>query len=80
MAPPPFGTPRGIIWMEIWRTLHARRILLAPDAIRRLHGGFSPGEPRTPALRSGAEVSTDWTATALENATKECCSQGNFVF
>ena len=29
--------------METWRTLHTRRILHAPGAIR-VHGGFSPSD------------------------------------
>ena len=36
---PHFGTPRSIIWMGTWRTLHTRRILHAPDA-NSVHGGF----------------------------------------
>ena len=28
-----FGTPRGMIWMGIWRTLHPQRILHEPGAI-----------------------------------------------
>ena len=53
---PRFGTPRGIIRMGIGRTLHRRRILRASGAIS-VHGGVSPGEPRTQALRFGAEGS-----------------------
>ena len=41
---PRFGTPRGIIWMGTWRSLHPRQTLLAPGAIS-VYGGFSPGEP-----------------------------------
>ena len=40
---PRFDTPRGIIWMGTWRTLHPRRILYAPGAINE-HGGVSPNE------------------------------------
>ena len=61
---PRFGTPRGVIWMGTWRTLHPRRILHAPGAIS-VHRGVSPGKPRTRVLRFGAEWSTEWTNTAL---------------
>ena len=61
---PRFGTPRSTICMETWRTLHLRRILDALGAIS-VHGDFSPGEPRTRALRSGAEDSIDWETAAL---------------
>ena len=50
--------------MGIWRTLQPRRILHAPGAIS-VHGGVSPGKPRTRALQSGAEDSTDWAPAAL---------------
>ena len=50
--------------MGTWSTLHARRILHAPGAIS-VHGGFSPGEPRALALRSGVEYFTDWATAAL---------------
>ena len=36
---PRFDTPRDIIWMGTWRTLHPRRILHAPGAIS-VHGSF----------------------------------------
>ena len=55
---PRIGTLRGIICMGTWRTLHPRRILHALDAISA-HGGFLPGEPRTWALWSEAENSTE---------------------
>ena len=55
---PRFGTPRGIIWIGTWRTLHPRQILNAPGAIS-VHGGVSLDEPRTRALRSGAECLSD---------------------
>ena len=32
--------------METWRALHPRQILDVPGAIS-VHGGVSPGEPRT---------------------------------
>ena len=32
---------------------------------QKLNAGFLPGEPRTRALRSGAEYSTDWATAAL---------------
>ena len=38
--------------------MHLRRIFHTPGAIS-VHGGFSPGEPRTRALWTGAEDSTD---------------------
>ena len=41
--------------MGTWSSLHPGRILHAPAAI----SGFSTGESRTWALRSGAEYSTD---------------------
>ena len=44
--------------METWRTLHLQRILHTLDAIS-VHGGVSPGEPLTLALRSGAQYTTD---------------------
>ena len=59
-----FGTPRGIIRMVTWRTLHLRRILHASGAISK-HGSFSPGEPRTRALQSRNEYSADWATEAL---------------
>ena len=60
---PRFGTPRDIIWMGTWRTLHPRRILHTPSAIS-VHG-----EPRTRALLSGAEDSIDWaTVTRFEQS------------
>ena len=43
--------------METWRTVHPRWILHAPGAIS-VHGSISPGEPRTQALRFGAEYSS----------------------
>ena len=55
---PHFGTPRAIIWMRIWRTLHSRLILDAPGTIS-VHGGVSPSEPWTRALRSGDECFKD---------------------
>ena len=39
--------------MRTWRTLHQRRILHAPGAIS-VHGGVSPRDSRTRALRPGA--------------------------
>ena len=56
---PRFGTPRSIIWMGTWRTLHPRRILHARGVIS-VHVGFSPCEPQTWALWSTAEVPTEW--------------------
>ena len=61
---PRFGTPKGIIWMRTWRTMRKRWILHAPGAIS-VQGGFSLGGPRTLALLSGAEDSTDWATAAL---------------
>ena len=49
--------------MGTWRILRLRQILHAAGAIS-VHDGFSPGEPRTRALRSGAEDSTDWATAA----------------
>ena len=53
---PRFGTPRGIIWMGTWRTLHTRLILHAPGAIS-VHGDVSqvslklgPSDPELSAL------------------------------
>ena len=54
--------------MGTWRTVHPQRILHAPGAIS-VYGSFSLGEPRTRALQSGAEDSTDW-ATSIEKMTK----------
>ena len=50
---PCFGTPRGIICMGSWRTLHPRWILHAPGSIS-VHGGVSPDEPLilAPPVRS----------------------------
>ena len=50
-------------------TLHPRRILHAAGAIS-VHGGFSPGEPRALALRSGAEYYTDWATEAPKFSRK----------
>ena len=48
---PHFGTPRGIIWMRTWRTLHPWRILHAPDAISvygvASQASLEPGRSRT---------------------------------
>ena len=60
---PCFGNPRGIIWMGTWKTLHLRRILCVPGAIS-VHGGFSPGKPRTRAIRSRDQDTTDWITAA----------------
>ena len=49
--------------MGTWKTLHPRRILLAPCAIT-VHGDVSPGDPRTRALRFGAESSADRVTVA----------------
>ena len=61
--------------MSIWRTLHPRRILHAPGAIS-VHGG--PGEPRTQALRSGAEDSTYW-ATVAQKLSNEATILGFYA-
>ena len=59
------GIPRCIIWMKTWRTLQPRRILHASCAIH-VHSGFSSGEIRTRALRSGADYSADSSTAALQ--------------
>ena len=51
---PRFDTPRGVICMGTWSTLHPRRILHAPGVIT-VHGSVSPGESRARDLRSAAE-------------------------
>ena len=58
-----FGTPRGIIWMGTWITIHPWRILHASGAIS-VHSYFSAGKPQTRAFRCEDEDSTDW-ATPL---------------
>ena len=50
--------------LETWRTLHPRRILHASGAIN-VHGSVTPGEPRTWALRYGAECSADLAIAGL---------------
>ena len=59
---PRFGTPRGIIWKGIWRTLQIRRVLHASSAIS-IHGGVLPGKLRNRTFQSGDECS-DNKATA----------------
>ena len=54
----PLVPPRGVIWMKTYMELHSRRILHASGAIS-VHGGVSPGEPRTCVLWSAAECSAD---------------------
>ena len=57
-----FGIPRGIIWMETWRTLYPRWILHAPGAIS-VHDSVLPGQPRTRAVQFGSESSSDLATT-----------------
>ena len=67
---PRFGTPRGIIDMRTWWTLHPRRILHGPGAIS-VHVGFPPGEPRFRALRYEVADSTDCaTVTSIMEFSK----------
>ena len=63
--------------MGTWRTLHPRRILYAPGVIS-VHGGVSPGEPRTRALRFGVECLFD-LPTAGPKITADCTTQGNLL-
>ena len=58
-----FSTPRGIIWMGIWRTLYSRRILHATSAIS-VHGRFSPGEPLIRVIQSRVQNSTHLATVA----------------
>ena len=50
--------------MGTWRTLHPRRILHALGAIS-VHRDVLLGEPRTRALRSGTECSSDLHTAGL---------------
>ena len=70
MTPLPFGTSRGIILMQTWRTLHPRRILHASGAIS-VYRGVSPGEPRTWILQSGSECSADRVISPREDTESE---------
>ena len=65
---PRFDTPRGIIWMGTWRTLHPRRILHAPGAIS-VHGSFRQAslEPGP----SGQELRTLSTRQLRAGTVKE---------
>ena len=66
-----FVTPRGIILMGTWGTLHRRRNLRELRVIC-VHGGVSPGELRTLVLRHGAQCSTH-RAAATPMVTQDQC-------
>ena len=57
MAPPLWYPKRYNLDGNLEDTAHT--ILYAPSAIS-VHGGVSPDRPRTQALQSGAEISSDW--------------------
>ena len=68
---PRFGTPRGIIWMGTWRTLHSEEFYMhhVPLAYILVFHQASL------ELRSGAEYSANWETKALE----ECVTVYDFL-
>ena len=57
LAPPEIKFERQLGGHCTHNVLHAAGAII-------VHGGFSPGEPRTRNLRSGADYSADWTTAA----------------